>query len=429
MAENSEQLLVAAILMSSDPEDAYLQTINGLRHGDLIDEKAHHVFSLIKQNFDKSLGIDAISLLQTKPDQATVIQELTDLPVNPKLVSDYIKQVKQQAFKRNLSQGLLSANKSLETGADVKNVLTNLSAIMAGYNESSSSITSIKDALKLTTDGIRVRYDNPGDQVGVSTGFQTIDKMTLGLQKGELTIIAARPSVGKTALALNIIKGASNSTPLPILLFSLEMNDDSLNIRLLASVSNVDMWKIKTGKMTKEELHKVLLAEDYLAKRAIYLDDQSLQSVDDILAKVMSFKRKHGDVGLVMVDYLGLIDTNERANSNRVNEVSKISRGLKVLAGEINCPVIALSQLSRSVESRSNKRPQLSDLRDSGSIEQDADVVAFLYRDDYYESGKDSDLSTVEFIIAKNRNGERSTVLLIFDKKHQRFLEKKEQKS
>ncbi|QAS70240.1 replicative DNA helicase [Oenococcus sicerae] len=426
MTENPEQLLAASVLMSSDPEDIYLQIQSGLKHGDLVDDQAIKAFKIIKHNFDLSLGIDGVSILQTTKD-VDLINHLTDLPVNPKRVSDYLKSVKKQAFARRLEQGINVAKSALENGADSKSVMQNLNQIMATYNESESSIKSLHTALDSTLSQIQDRFNNPGKQIGLSTGFKTIDKMILGLQPGELTIIAARPSVGKTALALNMLRGASKSTDLPILLFSLEMSDDSLNLRLLASVSNVDLWKIKTGHMTKDELKNVLVARDILAKRNIYLDDESLQSIDDIQAKVFSFQRKHGQIGLVMVDYLGLIDTKENKNSNRVNEVSKISRGLKVMAGDLKAPVVALSQLSRSVESRSDKRPMLSDLRDSGSIEQDADMVAFLYRDDYYKNQpneQDPKEVTTEFIIAKNRNGERGTVYLIFSKEKQRFLER-----
>ncbi len=426
MTENPEQLLAASVLMSSDPEDVYLQIQAGLKRGDLVDEQATKAFKIIKHNFDLSLGIDGVSILQTTKD-VDLINHLTDLPVNPKLVSDYLKSVKKQAFARRLEQGINVAKSALENGTDSKTVMQNLNQIMATYNESESSIKSLHTSLDSTLSQIQDRFNNPNKQIGLSTGFKTIDKMILGLQPGELTIIAARPSVGKTALALNILRGASRSTDLPILLFSLEMSDDSLNLRLLASVSNVDLWKIKTGRMTNDELKNVLVAKDILAKRNIYLDDESLQSIDDIQAKVFSFQRKHGQIGLVMVDYLGLIDTKENKNSSRVNEVSKISRGLKVMAGDLKAPVVALSQLSRSVESRNDKRPMLSDLRDSGSIEQDADMVAFLYRDDYYKnqpSEQDPKEVTTEFIIAKNRNGERGTVYLIFNKEKQRFLER-----
>ncbi len=424
--DNSEQLLVASVLLNSDPEDAYLQTINAIKPSEWTDEKAINGLKLIEHNFNLSLGIDAPALIQSNPKNLDLINEISDLPVNPKHVSEYIKSVKKQAFKRNLDQSLISSRKLLESGTDVKDILHNLTEAMADYNSTNSETKSIKEALGDTMKEVADRFNHPEQQIGISTGFKTIDKMILGLQKGELSIIAARPSVGKTAFALNLVKAASNSTKLPIMLFSLEMSDDSLNLRLLASVSGIDLWKIKTGRMTKDELHKVVLAQDYLSQRNIYLDDRSLQSIDDITAKVMSFQRKHGQIGLVLVDYLGLIDTNEGRNSNRVNEVSKISRGLKVLAGDINTPVVALSQLSRAVEQRNDKRPMLSDLRDSGSIEQDADFVAFLYRNDYYQKNpeaKDPDQVVVEFIIAKNRNGERGTVYLVFDKSKQRFLE------
>lgn len=251
---------------------------------------------------------------------------------------------------------------------------------------------------------------------GVTTGLMDLNKATNGLQNAELILLAARPSMGKTALALNIAAGAARAKKV-VAVFSLEMSCQQLGARLLSTLSGVDCSKINSGNVDSRDIYKLFEALEQLDKFSLFIDDTSGLTVAEMRNKLRQIKHVKG-LDLIVVDYLQLIRSTA---TNRVQEVSEVSRGLKALAKEFNVPVLALSQLSRNVEMRAEKKPQLSDLRDSGSLEQDADIVMFLYRDEYYNHEETENQNVAELIIAKNRNGATSSIRLFFDKETTKF--------
>ena len=268
------------------------------------------------------------------------------------------------------------------------------------------------------------RMKNTGEITGIPTGYIDLDRMTSGLHSDELIILAARPSVGKTAFVLNIAKNVATKTNETVAIFSLEMSAESLVNRMLCSEGSIDASNMRNGRLTEEELRSYFVASGTLSNAPIYIDDTPGIRVAEIRAKCRRLKQERNNLGLIVIDYLQLI-TGTRPE-NRQQEVSDISRQLKILAKELKVPVIALSQLSRGVEQRQDKRPVLSDIRESGSIEQDADIVAFLYRDDYYrKEGEEPENAiednTIEVILEKNRAGARGTVKLLFQKEYNKF--------
>ncbi|MDM5201566.1 replicative DNA helicase [Fictibacillus enclensis] len=279
---------------------------------------------------------------------------------------------------------------------------------------------SIKDVLVAAYDNIEQLHNRKGDITGIPTGFNDLDRMTAGFQRNDLIIVAARPSVGKTAFALNIAQNVATKTEENVAIFSLEMGAEQLVMRMLCAEGNIDAQRLRTGSLLPEDWQKLTMAMGSLSAAGIFIDDTPGVRIGDIRSKCRRLKQEKG-LGMILIDYLQLIQGNGRAGENRQQEVSEISRSLKALARELQVPVIALSQLSRGVESRQDKRPMMSDIRESGSIEQDADIVAFLYRDDYYDKESESK-NIIEIIIAKQRNGPTGTVELAFVKEYNKFV-------
>ncbi|AST95655.1 replicative DNA helicase [Shouchella clausii] len=286
--------------------------------------------------------------------------------------------------------------------------------------KNTSSFVSIKDVLLETYDQIEILQQTRGEITGIATGFTELDTMTAGFQRNDLIIVAARPSVGKTAFALNIAQNVATKTDETVAIFSLEMGASQLVTRMLCAEGNIDAQRMRTGALEEEDWHKLSMAMGSLSKAGIYIDDTPGVKVGEIRAKCRRLKQEKG-LGMILIDYLQLIQGNGRSGENRQQEVSEISRTLKAIARELEVPVIALSQLSRGVESRQDKRPMMSDIRESGSIEQDADIVAFLYRDDYYDKETENK-NIIEIIIAKQRNGPVGTVELAFVKEYNKFV-------
>ncbi len=286
----------------------------------------------------------------------------------------------------------------------------------------------ISEVLETTFDRIEQLYANEGNLTGVPTGFTELDKMTSGFQKSDLIIVAARPSVGKTAFALNIAQNVAVRAGIPVAIFSLEMSKDQLVQRMLCAEAYIDGHKLRNGALDAEDWPKLSMGVSTLANAPIYIDDAPGIIVTEMRSKLRRLKIEHG-LGLVIIDYLQLIHGRRTSGDNRQQEISEISRNLKQLARELEVPVVALAQLSRSVEQRQDKRPMLSDIRESGSIEQDADIVAFLYRDDYYDPESEKK-NIIEIIIGKQRNGPTGKVELVFLKNYNKFvnLEKVHQK-
>ncbi len=277
----------------------------------------------------------------------------------------------------------------------------------------------VNTLLKAAVEKIDELFRSDSDLTGVSTGLSDLNEKTSGWQPGELIVLAARPSMGKTALALNFVESALLSQAKPVLVFSLEMPSDSLVVRLLSSIGRIDQNHIRTGQLTEEDWPKLEAAARKLKDKHLFIDDTAGLTPNDVRARVRKVAREFGDPGLIMVDYLQLMHVAGNTEG-RTQEISEISRSMKALAKEYNCPVICLSQLNRGVEARPNKRPMNSDLRESGAIEQDADVILFIYRDEYYNE-ESPDKGVAELIIGKQRNGEIGTCRAAFIGKYTRF--------
>ncbi len=270
-------------------------------------------------------------------------------------------------------------------------------------------------------DRVQELHDNGAEEVtGVRTGFYELDRQTAGLQKGDLIVLAARPSMGKTAFALNIAEHVAVHEGLPVLVFSMEMGAAQLALRLVGSLGRINQQNLRTGRLDSGEWERLTEAVEKLGQVQLYIDETAALTSSELRARARRMARQFGTLGLIVIDYLQLMSGSSSSEENRATELGEISRGLKALAKELQCPVIALSQLNRSVEQRNDKRPMMSDLRESGAIEQDADIITFIYRDDYYN--KDSkEPGVTEIIVAKQRNGPVGTVKLTFLKPLTRF--------
>ena len=269
-------------------------------------------------------------------------------------------------------------------------------------------------------DRVQEMADNPSDVTGVPTGFYDLDRMTAGLQAGDLVVLAARPSMGKTAFAINIAEHVALAEQLPVAVFSMEMGASQLAVRIVGSIGRINQRNLGTGRLTDEEWPRLTEAIERLRNVSLHIDETPGLTPSQLRANARRLARQCGKLGLIVVDYLQLMSGSSSDGENRATELGEISRGLKALAKELQCPVIALSQLNRSVEQRTDKRPMMSDLRESGAIEQDADIIMFIYRDDYYN--KDSrEPGVAEIIIGKQRNGPTGTVKLTFLKPLTRF--------
>ena len=285
-----------------------------------------------------------------------------------------------------------------------------------------TEFSHIEELLKESFERITALYESGAEVTGVPTGFRDIDRITSGFQEGNLIIVAARPSMGKSALGLCMIANLAVRHTTPVALFTLEMSKAEVTQRLMCSEAKVESQRLRTGKLAAEDWPRLTAACDKLAKAPIYVDDTGSITMMEIRSKARRLKSKHPDLGLILIDYLQLMTSGTNAE-NRVQEVSQISRSLKVLARDLEVPIIAMSQLSRAVEQRHDKRPILSDLRESGSIEQDADIVCFIYRDEYYNGEESDQQGLAEVIVAKHRNGPTDTVKLSFLKRYAKFAD------
>jgi replicative DNA helicase len=271
-------------------------------------------------------------------------------------------------------------------------------------------------------DRVQELHDNGAEEVtGVRTGFYDLDRMTAGLQKGDLMVLAARPSMGKTAFALNIAEHVAVREELPVLVFSMEMGASQLALRLVGSLGHINQQNLRTGRLDSAEWERLTDAVEKLGQVQLFIDETAALTSSELRARARRMARQFGQLGLIVIDYLQLMSGSSGSDENRATELGEISRGLKALAKELQCPVLALSQLNRSVETRTDKRPMMSDLRESGAIEQDADIIMFIYRDDYYTKEQSKEPGISEIIIAKQRNGPVGTVKLTFLKPETRF--------
>lgn len=433
----AEKAVLGAVFL--DPE-AIIDASDVLQPDDFYEHANRIVFQAMLNISDREEVIDPVTLQDelkknNQVDDIGGIAYVTELSMATPTaahVTYYAKIVKRKAILRNListSQRIIQ--NAIEGSDDVTDILDDAESQIMGVSQDNASggFKSIHDVLNTAMEEINSIPDDGNMVTGLPSGFSELDKMTTGFHDDELVILAARPGVGKTAFALNVAQFVGLKTDKTVAMFSLEMGAEQLVQRMLASEGLIDSQHLRTGQLTDEEWRKLVVAAGSLDNTSIYIDDTPGIKMSEIRAKARRLAKEKGNLGLIVIDYLQLIE-GPRSES-RQQEVSAISRQLKKLAKELHIPVIALSQLSRSVEQRQDKRPVLSDIRESGSIEQDADIVAFLYRDDYYREERDEDdegeveaeedNGEVEVIIEKNRSGTRGTVKLMFSKPYNRF--------
>ena len=393
------------------------------------------IFGTIKDMAEKKVPID-LTTVTTELKNRNILNEvggveylteILDSVATSANIDQYVKSVEESALLRklievstNIATTAYNPEKSVnETIDDAERKI--LSVVK---NRRSSEFRTIKDVLVQTQKNLEILSQSKSDVTGVATGWYDIDKLTTGLHGGQMIIIAARPAMGKTAFALNLATNVALNNDKPVALFNLEMGAEQLANRMLSSLGQVEGNKIATGKLLNDDWKRINEAISQLSDAKLYMDDTPGLTIGEIRSKCRRLASSDEGLGLVVIDYLQLITSSANYGTNRQQEVSDISRSLKTMALELNIPVIALAQLSRAVDSRENKRPIISDLRESGSIEQDADIVAFLYRDDYYNKDKvtDSNTSISEFIVAKHRNGPTKTIELLFKRDTSTFL-------
>ncbi|TLS48890.1 replicative DNA helicase [Paenibacillus antri] len=424
----AEQAVLGAILLDSV---AIITVMETLKAEDFYRQAHQYIFeAMIDLNGDNE-PIDLITLttrLQAKQQLGEIggIQYLTELASavpTAANVTYYAKIVEEKSMLRRL---IRTATEIVTNGYaaadDVGSLLSEaeMRILEISNRKSSTGFISIKDVLMEVFEKVEKLYNDRGKTTGIPSGFPDLDKMTAGFQRSDLIIVAARPSVGKTAFSLNVAQNVAVRAKETVAIFSLEMSAAQLVQRIICAEANVDAGRIRTGTLEGDDWEKLTMAIGTLSEAEIYIDDTPAITVADIRAKCRRLKKEKG-LGMILIDYLQLIAGRGKAGENRQQEVSEISRTLKQIARELEVPVIALSQLSRGVEQRQDKRPMMSDLRESGSIEQDADIVAFLYRDDYYDKESEKK-NIIEIIIAKQRNGPVGTVELVFLKNFNKFV-------
>ena len=339
----------------------------------------------------------------------------------------YAEIVRERSILRKLvtASDEISTNAFNQQGKTVERILDEAEAKIFAIGEEGSrnkqGFQSLDTLVIDLLDQVQEKADNPMDVTGIPTGFADLDRMTSGLQAGDMIVLAARPSMGKTSFAVNIAEHVALNEGLPVAIFSMEMGAAQLAVRIVGSIGRINQGNLRTGKLSDEEWPRLTEAIEKLRTVSLHIDETPGLTPSELRANARRLARQCGKLGLIVVDYLQLMSGSGSSGSdNRATELGEISRGLKMLAKELQCPVIALSQLNRSVEQRTDKRPMMSDLRESGAIEQDADIIMFIYRDDYYN--KDSNEPNVaEVIIGKQRNGPTGTVKLYFQKSQTRF--------
>ncbi|MEX1995332.1 MAG: replicative DNA helicase [Candidatus Saccharimonadales bacterium] len=425
-----EASLLGSLLIDSD---SFIKIGDMISAEDFFDERHKAIFTGMRTLFEKRSPVDILTLSeQLKNAQkldiiggASYLTELTNTVPTASHLEQYAQIVADKAIRRRL----ISASQDIASiGFDEKKSLSELieeaesRLFEVSQRHVRQDITSLESILGDSFDRLDDLHRNKGGLRGISTGLKDMDKMLAGLQRSDLVVIAARPSMGKTVLMLNIaLNVATKAKQGSVLLFSLEMSKEQLVDRLLAAQAGVDAWKLRTGEgLDDKDFERISAGMGSLAEAPIFIDDTSGITVSDLRTKARRLHHQH-PLAAIAVDYLQLMSGGSRfaTVANRVQEISEISRSLKILARELNVPVIALSQLSRSVESRNPPIPQLADLRESGAIEQDADVVAFIYRPHYYDENADPNIT--EILIKKHRNGPTGNIELFFDRTKQQF--------
>ncbi len=425
----AEASLLGAILIDGD---AIVKIADTVDSNDFYDPRHKHIYEAIFYLYEKRSPIDVLTL-SNQLNAAGVLDiiggssyltELTNFVPTASHVEQYAEIVAQKSLRRRLAKAAQTISlSSTDETKDLKELIetAETSLFEVSQKHVKQNIVGLEDILADSFDRLDELHKDKNKLRGVPTGYKDLDQILAGLQRSDLFVLAARPSMGKTALALNIAHNVAIQSEQPVLIFSLEMSKEQLVDRLLAMESGVDAWALRTGNLTDSDFEKLAGAMGTLSEAKIYIDDTPGITVSDLRTKSRREAHQH-NIGLIIVDYLQLMSGGGRfANDfNRVQEVSEISRGLKGIARELNVPLMALSQLSRSVESRSPQIPQLADLRESGSIEQDADVVAFIYREDFYNPESERKNIT-DILIKKHRNGPTDNIELFFNRDKQLF--------
>lgn len=437
--KDAEQAVLGAVFLS---QDALIEAMEYVEADDFYQHANQLVFQAMMNLNDEEEPVDVVTV-QNELDRLNQIEDIGGVSYLAELASAvptaantvyYAKIVKNKSTLRRLINAATGiVQRSFEGDDDVDSIidLSEKEIMDVSENRNHKGFRRISDVVKSSFEEIDKLYDQDSDVTGLSTGYKDLDDMTTGLHKDELIILAARPGVGKTAFALNLAQNAATKSNATVAIFSLEMGAESLVNRMLCSEGSIDANALRTGKLDENQWNSLVVAMGSLSRTNVYIDDTPGIKMAEIRSKCRRLLKESGQLDLVIIDYLQLIEGT--GQENRQQEVSVISRNLKKLAKELHVPIIALSQLSRGVEARQDKRPMLSDIRESGSIEQDADIVAFLYRDDYYrdedgdgdnneqEDPEDQDVGEVEVIISKNRSGPRGTAKLLFVKSYNKF--------
>lgn len=426
---DAERSVLGAGLLS---KDALADIVESVRPEDFYDGANKEIFSVMLDMFRENKPVDIVTVcdelkrrkaLEVAGGRSYVAALSSDVPSTTN-ASEYAKIVAEKASMRQLIHTAEEIReKGFEENQDSEDILdyAEKSIFNIAQSRQTSDYAPLKDVLMTDMNLIDEAIKNKGQVTGITTGFKRLDEVTSGLQRSDLIIIAARPSMGKTAFALNVAQNAAVKGDASVLIFSLEMSKEQLGQRLLAMESKVPMENIKKGKIERTDWDRIMLAVDTLSGANIQIDDSPALTVFEIKNKCRRMKAEHG-LDLVVIDYLQLM-RSEGKSENRQQEISNLSRYLKLLAREMDCPVMVLSQLSRAPEQRPNHRPILSDLRESGSIEQDADIVMFLYRDDYYNEDSENP-GVCEVNLAKHRSGPTGNLELTWVARYTKFSDK-----
>ena len=425
---DAEMSLLGAVLID---EEVLADITEHVKPRDFYDKRHAMIYDAIMRLYEKNKPVDLLTLtdeLKRKKELDEIggsayLTELTNYVPTAAHAESYAEIVAQKAVRRRL---IKASGEISELGYDeatsTQELLQQAEAELFAVSDQSlkQDLTSLESILTDSFDRLEELHRNKGQLRGVRTGYRDLDNMTAGLQRSDLIILAARPAMGKTTLVTNLMYNVATIAKQSVLFFSLEMSKEQLVDRMLADASGVDSWNIRTGNLSDEDFNKLSEAMGEMAEAPIFIDDTPGLSVLEMRTKAR--RAAHDQpLGLIIIDYLQLMQGSGRHDGNRVQEVSEISRGLKLIARELNVPVIALSQLSRTVENRSPQIPQLADLRESGSIEQDADIVMFIYREAYYNPDTERENIT-DLIIAKHRNGPVGKVELYFHPERLRFM-------
>ncbi len=425
---DAEMSLLGAILMD---EEVMADIADKIHPNDFYDKRHSLIFDAILKLYQRHAPIDLLTLshelraakLLKQVGGAQYIGDLTNYVPSSAHAEEYANIIVMAAVRRRLiSAGSRISQLAFSEEEEVQSILSQAEADLYAVSESSekSELVSLESILTESFDRMEDLHRNKDKLRGMRTGFKDLDRLTAGLQKSDLIVLAARPAMGKSTLAQNIAYNVATREKKSVLIFNLEMSNSQTVDRMVAEAAGVDSWNIRTGKLTEEDFAKISEAMGEMAEAPIFFSDRPGLSVLEM--KTLAQRQAHKTpLGLIIVDYLQLMSGSKNYGDNRVQEVSEISRGLKLVARELDVPVLALSQLSRTVESRPDKKPMLSDLRESGSIEQDADLVMFIYREDYYNPDTERQHIT-DLIISKHRNGPTGQIELYFHPDRLKFM-------